>query len=97
MRIGNRPLVGVIVGRREEPPAGVAMRPLEAVLDRQLAVGAVLAVGDDHLRDLARRFRLGLDRADHLFTPAVADQRIGDAHHIFIGGVRSARRRQHCE
>ncbi len=32
-RVGRRRLVGVIVGRREEPPEGVALRPLEAVVD----------------------------------------------------------------
>ncbi len=33
VRVGRRRLVGVIVGRREEPPEGVALRPLEAVVD----------------------------------------------------------------
>ena len=56
-----------------------------------------IAVGDNDLRDLARRFRLGLDRADHLFAPAVADQRIGDADDILVRRLRFARRRQHGE
>jgi primosomal protein N' (replication factor Y) len=47
VRVGSRRLVGVIVGLRQEPPAGVAMRSLEAVLDRE----PVLA---PDLLDLAR-------------------------------------------
>jgi primosomal protein N' (replication factor Y) len=35
VRIGRRRLVGIVVGRRDEPPAGVAMRWLESVLDRE--------------------------------------------------------------
>ncbi len=33
VRVGRRRLVGVIVGRRETPPEGVALRPLDAVID----------------------------------------------------------------
>jgi primosomal protein N' (replication factor Y) len=47
VRIGKRRLVGVVVGRRDEPPAGVAVRWLESVLDRE----PVLA---PDLLDLAR-------------------------------------------
>jgi primosomal protein N' (replication factor Y) len=47
VQVANRRLVGVIVGRRQEPPAGVALRLLEAVLDR----APVLA---PDLLDLAR-------------------------------------------
>ncbi len=47
VQIAHRRLVGVIVGLRQEPPAGVAMRLLEAVLDR----APVLA---PDLLDLAR-------------------------------------------
>jgi primosomal protein N' (replication factor Y) len=35
VRIGRRRLVGVVVGRRDEPPAGIAVRWLESVLDRE--------------------------------------------------------------
>ncbi len=42
VRIGNRRLIGVVVGRRDEPPPGVAMRWLDAVLDRKPVLGADL-------------------------------------------------------
>ncbi|MBV8202635.1 MAG: primosomal protein N' [Acidobacteria bacterium] len=37
--MGKRHLVGVVVGRREEAPAGIAVRWLEAVLDREPVLG----------------------------------------------------------
>jgi primosomal protein N' (replication factor Y) len=37
--MGKRRLVGILVGRREEAPAGVAVRWLEAVLDREPVLG----------------------------------------------------------
>jgi primosomal protein N' (replication factor Y) (superfamily II helicase) len=47
VRVGPRRLTGVIVGRPEEPPEGVKLRPLEEVLDREPAFPA-------DLLDLAR-------------------------------------------
>jgi primosomal protein N' (replication factor Y) (superfamily II helicase) len=47
VRLGNRRLVGVVVGRRDRPPAGVAVRPLDSVLDREPVLGP-------DLLDLAR-------------------------------------------
>ena len=38
--VGRRQVVGVIVARRDEPPAGVELRPLTAVLDRAPALSA---------------------------------------------------------
>src|SRR5258708_30846088 len=40
--MGKRRLTGIVVGRQEEPPAGVAVRWLEAVLDREPVLGADL-------------------------------------------------------
>ncbi len=45
--VGKRRLVGVIVARRPAPPPGVAVRQLEAVLDREPVLG-------EDLLDLAR-------------------------------------------
>lgn len=42
VRIGKRRLVGIVVGRREEPPPGVAVRWLDGVLDREPVLGADL-------------------------------------------------------
>ena len=42
VRIGNRRLIGIVVGRRDEPPPGVAVRWLDAVLDREPVLGADL-------------------------------------------------------
>jgi primosomal protein N' (replication factor Y) (superfamily II helicase) len=42
VRIGNRRLIGIVVGRREEPPPGVAVRWLDGVLDREPVLGADL-------------------------------------------------------
>jgi len=42
VRIGNRRLIGVVVGRRDEPPPGVAVRWLDGVLDREPVLGADL-------------------------------------------------------
>jgi primosomal protein N' (replication factor Y) len=42
VRIGNRRLVGIVVGRRDEPPPGVAVRWLDGVLDREPVLGADL-------------------------------------------------------
>jgi primosomal protein N' (replication factor Y) len=38
-RLGKRQLIGFVVGRRDAPPAGVAVRWLEAVLDREPVLG----------------------------------------------------------
>ena len=40
--VGRREVVGVIVARREEPPDGVELRPLSAVLDREPALSPEL-------------------------------------------------------
>ena len=40
--VGRRQLVGVLVGRPEEPPEGVEMRPLEGILDRSPVLSAEL-------------------------------------------------------
>ncbi len=40
--VGRRQVVGVIVGRRAKPPAGVQLRPLTAVLDREPPLSAEL-------------------------------------------------------
>jgi primosomal protein N' (replication factor Y) len=42
VRIGTRRLVGIVVGRRDEPPPGVAVRWLDAVLDREPVLAADL-------------------------------------------------------
>ncbi|HXO42652.1 MAG TPA: hypothetical protein VN999_14460, partial [Thermoanaerobaculia bacterium] len=42
VRIGNRRLIGIVVGRRDEPPPGVAVRWLDGVLDREPVLGADL-------------------------------------------------------
>jgi hypothetical protein len=60
----------------------IALTPAEIRLRSRTAV----AIGDDHFRDEAGGFRLGLDRADHFLAPAIADQRVGDADDEFIGG-----------
>jgi primosomal protein N' (replication factor Y) len=39
VRVGRRPLTGVIVGRPEAPPPGVTVRPLDAVVDREPVLG----------------------------------------------------------
>jgi primosomal protein N' (replication factor Y) len=39
VRMGKRRLVGVVVGQRDEPPAGVAIRWLDGVLDREPVLG----------------------------------------------------------
>ena len=38
-RLGKRLLIGFVVGRRDEPPAGVAVRWLEGLLDREPVLG----------------------------------------------------------
>jgi primosomal protein N' len=38
-RLGKRLLIGIVVGRRDEPPAGVAVRWLEGLLDREPVLG----------------------------------------------------------
>jgi primosomal protein N' (replication factor Y) len=40
--MGKRRLIGIVVGRQEEAPAGIAVRWLEAVLDREPVLGADL-------------------------------------------------------
>ena len=42
VRIGKRRLIGIVVGRRDEPPPGVAVRWLDGVLDREPVLGADL-------------------------------------------------------
>ena len=42
VRIGKRRLIGIVVGRRDEPPPGIAVRWLDAVLDREPVLGADL-------------------------------------------------------
>jgi len=42
VRIGKRRLIGIVVGRRDEPPPGVAVRWLDAVLDREPVLGVDL-------------------------------------------------------
>jgi primosomal protein N' (replication factor Y) (superfamily II helicase) len=42
VRLGKRRLIGIVVGRRDEPPPGVAVRWLDAVLDREPVLGADL-------------------------------------------------------
>ena len=46
--------------------------------------GPAIAVGENDFGDLARRERFGLDRADHLLTPAIADEGIGNADDVFL-------------
>src|ERR1700674_2217557 len=42
LRMGKRRLIGIVVGRRDEPPPGVAVRWLDAVLDREPVLAADL-------------------------------------------------------
>ena len=80
------------VARVDDDDVGAGGNQVADVGD--LLGGTAVAVGDDHLGDHARSLRLGLDRADHFLAPTIADQRVGDADHIFAGGLRGARRQQ---
>jgi primosomal protein N' (replication factor Y) (superfamily II helicase) len=56
VRVGRRRLIGVVVGTRDEAPAGVDVRPVEAVIDREPVLPA-------ELLELARFV------ADYYFAP----------------------------
>ena len=70
----------------------MALTPAEIRLRRSAICsdGPPLRLATMTLETMPEASRLRLDRADHLLAPAVADQRVGDADHIFVGRLGAA-------